>query len=90
MTQAQPAKRCIIGTASGYRVSMARVALGHAHVAPRLEGRAFFTCAHRLSHSGSRTTLNAMILLDAVSPQRRAAALRDTRSHRPAASECRG
>ena len=79
VTQAQPAERCIIGTASGYRVSAAHVALGHARIPPRLEGRAFFTCARTdFRIAGSRTTLNAMILLDAVSPQQRAAALPPT------------
>jgi len=76
ITRAQPAAKCIIGAASGYRVSIARVALGHADIAPQLEGRAFFTCARTLFRSrGSHITLNAMILLDAVNPQHRAAAL---------------
>lgn len=79
VTQTQPAERCIIGTARGYRISTARVALGEARVAPRLQGRAFFTCARTIFRNPrSRTTLNAMILLDARHPQHRAAALPPT------------
>lgn len=79
ITRAQPAARCIIAAASGYRISIAQVALGHARVAPRLEGRAYFTCARTLFRSpGSHTTLNALILLDASNPQQRAAALPHT------------
>jgi len=76
VTKARPARRCVIGGADGYVAGYARVALSRPQPAPRLEGRAFASCANTVFHTKpSRGGLNAAILLDAQRPDRRADAL---------------
>lgn len=66
----------MIGGADGYVAGYARVALSRPQPAPRLEGRAFASCANPVFHTKpSRGGLNAAILRDAQRPDRRADAL---------------
>lgn len=70
VTRADPAHRCVIGRADGFRVGYARVAQGSARLAPQLEGRAFFSCAYTVFHTADeRSKLTAAILLDALDPK---------------------
>ncbi len=79
VTGAQPATRCVIGAAAGFRVVHARVAVGKPRV-PRLEDPAFGSCARTVfrRRGGRRTSLNAAILRDAERPAARAATLPPT------------
>ncbi|MEJ7824856.1 MAG: hypothetical protein WKF48_05480, partial [Solirubrobacteraceae bacterium] len=70
VTRAEPARRCVIGRAEGFRVGYARVAQGSPRLAARLEGRAFFSCASTVFHTADeRSHLTAAILLDALDPK---------------------
>ncbi len=76
VTQARPARHCVIGSAAGYVAGYARVAVSRPTPAPRLVGRAFASCANTVFHTEpSRGGLNTAILLDAHDPGRRAAPL---------------
>jgi hypothetical protein len=76
VTRARPAGRCAIGSAPGFVAGYARMALGMPRIPPRIEGRAFASCAHTVFHErGTRGGLTAAILLDAQRPTARAAAL---------------
>jgi hypothetical protein len=79
VTRAAPARRCVIGRAAGFPLGYARVSLGKPHTAPRLEGRAFASCAYSVFHRpGGRGGITVMILLDAQHPARQAADLPST------------
>lgn len=76
MTHADPARRCVIGRASGYRARYARVAVARPRLPRRIEGRAFFSCAYTVFRAADgRSSLTAAILLDALDPAARAASL---------------
>lgn len=73
VTQANPARRCAIGTAPGYIAGYARVAVGAPKLASHVQGRPFFSCAYTVFHRGDiRGGLTAAILLDAQFPDRAA------------------
>lgn len=76
VTKSDPARRCVIGGADGYRAGYARVALGMPRLPRRIAGRAFASCAYTVFHTvAERSHLTATILLDAQRPSARAAAL---------------
>jgi len=76
VTRAEPARRCVIGRATGYVAGYARVALGTPRIPPRTEVRAFATCAVTVFHTHAPgSALKAAILLDAHRPTAQAAAL---------------
>jgi hypothetical protein len=76
VTAAHPARRCVIGGAAGYVAGYARVAVSRPQPPPRIEGRAFASCANTIFHTNrTRGGLNVAILLDAHHPRAGADAL---------------
>jgi hypothetical protein len=76
VTNANPARRCVIGTAPGFIAGYRRVALGTARIPDRTEGRVFASCATTIFHArGKQGGLTVAILLDAKNPRARAASL---------------
>jgi len=76
VTEARPARRCVIGGAEGYVAGYARVQTSRPKSAPRIEGRAFGSCAYTVFHPKHKPGgLTAAILLDSHHPRARAAAL---------------
>lgn len=76
VTRAHPAQRCVIGGAKGYVARYARVQTSPPKPAPRVEGRAFGSCASTVFRvAGKRGGLTAAILLDSHRPRAPAAAL---------------
>lgn len=76
VTNERPARRCVIGGAEGYVAGYARVAVTRPKPAPRIEGRAFASCANTVFHARNRRGgLSVAILLDSHRPRATAAPL---------------
>ena len=72
VTKARPAQSCVIGGAEGYIAGYARVAVSRPKPAPRIEGRAFASCANTVFHrKNQRGGLSVAILLDSHRPRAR-------------------